>query len=73
VLYNVPMVRIEDRWYLDIPELTDWLGIHRNTVYNWIAKGMPCERFGWQLLFRYKEIRQWVKEYRGCAPPDLKF
>jgi predicted DNA-binding transcriptional regulator AlpA len=63
------MLRIEHKIYLSIPDVMNWLGVGRNTVYRWIDRGLPCRRLGWQLWFPYKEARQWIKAYKGHCPP----
>ena len=52
---------MEDRWY-SVDEIAAYLGIKRDTVYNWIAdKQMPSHRMGRLWKFRKEEVDEWVK------------
>lgn len=52
---------IEDRW-LSVDEICAYLGIKRDTVYNWISeKGMPASKVGRLWKFKRDEVDQWVK------------
>lgn len=50
----------EDRW-LSVDEIAGYLGIQRETVYNWISKKkMPAHKVGRLWKFRKEEIDDWV-------------
>ena len=52
---------MEDRWY-SVDDIAAYLGIKRDTVYNWIAdKQMPSHRMGRLWKFRKEEVDEWVK------------
>ena len=52
---------MEDRW-LSVDEIAAYLGIKRDTVYNWIAKKqMPAYRMGRLWKFRKEDVDEWVK------------
>ena len=42
-------------------ELCLKLGIHPNTVRNYIKKGMPVLRLEQKFLFNYDEVINWLK------------
>lgn len=43
-------------------ELCEKLGIHINTLYRYIEKGMPNVRLDKVYLFDYDEVINWLKE-----------
>lgn len=43
-------------------ELCKKLGIHINTLYRYISKGMPHLRLDKVFLFNYEEVINWLKE-----------
>jgi len=50
-----------DRWY-SLAEITQYLGISRDTVLNWIAdKKMPAHKVGRLWKFRINEVDDWVR------------
>ena len=50
-----------DRWY-SLAEITQYLGISRDTVLNWIAdKKMPAHKVGRLWKFRIDEVDDWVR------------
>lgn len=50
-----------DRW-LSVEEITEYLGVSKDTVYAWIAKkGMPAHRVGRPWKFQRVEVDTWVK------------
>ena len=52
---------MEDRWF-SVDEIAAYLGIKRDTVYNWIAeKRMPAHRMGRLWKFRKDEVDEWVR------------
>ena len=52
---------MEDRW-LSVDDIAAYLGIKRDTVYNWIAeKQMPAHRMGRLWKFRKEAVDKWVK------------
>lgn len=46
---------------IDSKELCDKLGIHINTLYKYIKKGMPHIKLERKLLFNYDEVINWLK------------
>lgn len=51
----------EDRW-LSVDEISDYLGVKRDTVYKWIErKKMPAHKVGSLWKFRKEEIDAWVR------------
>lgn len=43
-------------------ELTKYLKIHENTVYEYIKLGMPHYKIGKNYRFELEEVKQWLKE-----------
>lgn len=53
---------MEDSW-LSVDEIGDYLGIKRDTVYQWISeKGMPAHKTGRLWKFKKDEVDTWVRE-----------
>ncbi|MBN1895905.1 excisionase family DNA-binding protein [bacterium] len=51
----------ENRW-LSVDEISAYLGVKRDTVYNWISeKRMPAHRMGRLWKFRMGEVDDWVR------------
>lgn len=62
---------MEDRW-LSVDEIATYLGIKRDTVYNWISsKKMPAHRVGRLWKFKKHEVDTWVTT-GGAADLDGK-
>jgi excisionase family DNA binding protein len=52
---------VDDRW-LSVDEIADYLGVSRDTVYNWIAsRGMPAHRVGRLWKFKKQVVDVWVQ------------
>ena len=50
-----------DRW-LSVEEITEHLGVSKDTVYAWIAdKGMPAHKVGRLWKFQASEVDMWVR------------
>ena len=67
---------MDNRW-LSVEEISEYLGVSKDTVYTWInAKGMPAHRVGRLWKFRREEVDTWVKSGgaadRQDADPDQK-
>lgn len=55
------MSTFENRW-LSVDEIALYLGVKRDTVYNWIEKkNMPAHRIGRLWKFRADEIDAWIR------------
>jgi predicted site-specific integrase-resolvase len=37
------------------------MGVHTNTVYNWVRKGMPCIKTKKIIFINYDEAIEWLK------------
>ena len=56
---------MEDRW-LKVDEIAEYLGVSRDTVYNWISgRGMPAHRIGRFWKFKRNEVDEWVRAGRA--------
>lgn len=52
---------MEDRW-LNVDEIAEYLGVSRDTVYNWInGRQMPAHRIGRFWKFKRDEVDAWVR------------
>lgn len=52
---------MEDRW-LSVSEIAEYLGVVRESVYRWLAKGsMPGHKLGRHWKFRREEVDEWVR------------
>ena len=51
---------MDDRW-LSMDEISEYLGVSKDTVYTWIsAKGMPAHRVGRLWKFKRDEVDGWI-------------
>jgi len=61
-------VTIQDRW-LSVNELMLYLGVSRDTLYDWLAgKRLPGHRVGRLWKFKQDEIDEWVKAGNAASP-----
>lgn len=60
---------MSDRW-LSVEEISEYLGVSKDTVYAWINKrNMPAHRIGRLWKFKIDEIDEWVRS-GGAAERD---
>lgn len=53
---------MEDRW-LSVEEISQYLGISKDTVYTWINnKNMPAHKIGRLWKFKRDEVDTWVRD-----------
>lgn len=66
---------MDDRW-LSVDEIVAYLGVSRDTVYNWIAtRGMPAHRVGRLWKFKKEAVDAWVQSggadaVEGATSPE---
>lgn len=52
---------MEDKW-LSVDEITEYLGVSRDTIYNWISsRRMPAHRVGRLWKFKKGAVDAWVE------------
>lgn len=60
------MRKMEDRW-LSVKEITEYLGIRRETLYKWIErKGLPAVRAGRIWRFKKEEVDAWLRSGKAA-------
>lgn len=47
--------------WLSVDEIAEHLGVSRDTIYNWLKKGMPAHKFGKLWKFQTSEVDKWIK------------
>lgn len=53
---------MEDRW-LSVTEISEYLGITRDSVYKWVKeKGLPAHRLGKLWKFKTEEVDIWMRK-----------
>ena len=63
---------MDDRW-LSVDEISEYLGVSKDTVYTWIsAKGMPAHRVGRLWKFKRDEVDDWVKSGGAADRQDIE-
>ena len=51
----------DDRW-LSVVEISEYLGVSKETIYKWVEKKkIPANRVGKLWKFKTTEIDKWVK------------
>ena len=52
-----------EKRFVNIDELSDYLGLSKNTIYSWVwQKRISYTKFGRLVKFDLKAIDQWAKE-----------
>jgi len=53
---------MKDRW-LSVDEMAEYLGVSKDTVYNWIKdRNLPAHKVGRLWKFKRGEIDGWVRK-----------
>ena len=61
-----------DRW-LSVEEITEHLGVSKDTVYAWISKrNMPAHKVGRLWKFQKAEVDAWVKAGGASDSDDAR-
>ncbi len=59
------MKRKRDRDLMDVDELAEYLGLRKQTIYNWLHKRkISGIKIGKVWRFERDEIKNWLKEHR---------
>ena len=57
---------MKDRW-LSVDEIAEYLGVSRDTIYNWInGKKMPAHKIGKLWKFKVSEVDGWAKSGKAA-------
>ena len=57
----------DDRW-LSLHEISEYLGVKRDTLYKWIyRREMPAHKVGKLWKFRKEEIDKWIRSGGSAA------
>lgn len=60
------MVSYTEKW-IDIDELSEYLGVTKDTIRNWIKKtDIPAQKIGRKWKFKISEIDSWVKSGKSA-------
>lgn len=52
---------MDDRW-MSVDEIGEYLGVKRDTIYNWISdRKMPAIKMGRLWKFKKDEVDEWVR------------
>ncbi|MDJ0766633.1 MAG: helix-turn-helix domain-containing protein [Myxococcota bacterium] len=63
---------MDDRW-LSVDEVAEYLGVSKDTVYNWVTvKGMPGHKVGRFWKFKKDEIDTWVRAGGAAATNSVQ-
>jgi phage terminase Nu1 subunit (DNA packaging protein) len=58
--------------YLTVKDLRMMFAVSDGTVRNWVKDGMPCLRFGNQILrFREAQVKLWLAEHKMIVKHPL--
>ena len=61
---------MEDRW-LSVDEIAEYLGVSRDTIYNWInEREMPTARIGRFWKFKREAVDAWVQAGKAAIEVD---
>lgn len=60
------MTSYTEKW-IDIDELSEYLGVTKDTIRNWIKKtDIPANKIGRKWKFKISEIDFWVKSGKSA-------
>lgn len=51
---------MSEKW-LSVQEIADHLGVSKDSIYNYIKKGMPAHKIGKLWKFKVSEVDDWAK------------
>jgi len=57
-----------EKKFLSMAEVTEFLGISRQSIYRLLSQGMPCYKLGGRRIFDREELIDWVKGHRNNKP-----
>ena len=60
--------KIEDKEWLTVMELHEWLGLGRTKAYELIHTGeLPNHRIGRVIRIRRRDLEEWLEQNRYCS------
>ena len=57
-----------EKKFLSMAEVTEFLGISRQSIYRLLSQGMPRYKLGGRRIFDRDELIKWVKSHRNDKP-----
>lgn len=58
---------MKDRW-LSVEKIALYLGVSRDTIYNWVGKtDLPAHKVGQLWMFRANEVDGWIKSGKAST------
>ena len=65
--YSEGLEIMAERW-VSIDEISEHLGVKKDTIYKWVAKKrIPAHKVGRLWKFKIKEIDKWVREGKAAT------
>ena len=53
---------MKDKKLISTKELSEILGVHIQTIYNWVKEGMPRMKMGYNLVrYDLDEVMKWIE------------
>lgn len=63
---------MKDKKLISTKELSEILGVHIQTIYNWVKEGMPRMKMGYNLVrYDLDEVMKWI-ENRGNGDESVE-
>lgn len=50
-----------EKKFISMAEVTEFLGISRQSIYRLLSLGMPCYKLGGRRIFDREELVAWIK------------
>lgn len=56
--------------WVSLDEMAEYLGVSRDTVYRWIARGLPAHKLGRLWKFKVSEVDAWLRAGKAGDEAD---